>query len=79
MQGIRLPLTAVERVARRGEDTASWPPALAFERAEAAVKGFVGRLTRDEVLVGSANLQRAAVTRREEACRQGGRGRGGPG
>ncbi len=37
LDGARLPLTAVETVAQRHTDTSSWPPALMFARAEAAV------------------------------------------
>ena len=67
LQAVRLPLTAAEAVVKRGEDTAMWPPAIAFEKAEAAVKGFVGNLVHDDALIGQANLQRAEVTKREEA------------
>ena len=66
LQGVRLPLTAVERIARPA-DAANWPPAVAFARAEAAVKGFVGRLTGDQTLIGLGNLQRAEAAQREQA------------
>ena len=67
LRGARLPLTATEAVLKRGQDTTSWPPALAFEKAEVAVRGFVGNLTNDDVLVGLANLQRAEIEQREQA------------
>ena len=66
--GARLPLTAVEAVAKRGTDTARWPPALAFDKVEATVKEAVGKLTRDEQLVALARLQMAEVHKREEAA-----------
>jgi len=65
LRGVRLPLTAVERLARP-EEAASWPPAVAFAKGEAAVKGLVGRLTGDQVLIGVANLQRAEVSQRQQ-------------
>ena len=67
LKGVRLPLTAVEAVAVRGSDTSAWRPAIAFEKVEATVKDAVGRITRDEELVGLARLQRAEVAKREEA------------
>ncbi len=67
LKGARLPLTMVERVAKRDEDTSSWPPSIAFEKLEATVKGVVGRVVRDEQLSGQARLQRAEVAKREEA------------
>ena len=67
LQGLRLPLTAAEAILRPGEDTASWPPAIAFEKIEAAVKEAVGNVVRDDTLVAMARLQRAEVSQREEA------------
>jgi hypothetical protein len=67
LQGLRLPLTAAEAVLKRGEDTASWPPAIAFEKVEATVKDAVGNLMRDDTLVGMARLQRVEVAQREQA------------
>jgi hypothetical protein len=67
LRGIRLPLTVVEATVRRGQDTTSWPPALAFEKTEVALQAFVGGLVHDDTLLGAANLQRAEVARREEA------------
>ena len=67
LRGIRLPLTVAEATVKRGQDTTSWPPALAFEKTEAAIKAFVGGIVRDDTLIGAANLQRAEVAQREEA------------
>lgn len=68
LQGVRLPLTAAERIARPADtDPENWPPTVAFTRAEAAVKGFVGRVTGDQTLIGLSNLQRAEATQREQA------------
>jgi hypothetical protein len=67
LQGLRLPLTAAETVLKRGEGSASWPPAIAFEKVAAAVKEAVGTVLRDETLIGMARLQRAEVTQREVA------------
>jgi len=67
LKGVRLPLTAVESVAKRGQDTASWPPSIAFEKVEASVKEVVGRITGDDQLLGMARLQRAEVAKRQEA------------
>src|ERR687897_706494 len=64
-RGARLPLTVAEKLLAR--DDSSWPPALVFDKVEAGVKDFVGRATRDETLQASARLQRAEVTKREEA------------
>lgn len=67
LKGLRLPLTAAERIARPS-DAATWPPAVAFTKVEAGVNGFVGTLTRDQTLIGLANLQRAEVEQREKAA-----------
>jgi hypothetical protein len=67
LRGARLPLTAYELVARRGQDPDEWPPALLFEKVEATVREAVGRVTGDDALVGSARLQRAEVAKRFEA------------
>ena len=64
-RGARLPLTVAEKLLARGES--SWPPAVVFDKVEAGVKDIVGRATRDETLRASARLQRAKVTRLEEA------------
>lgn len=67
LKGARLPLTVAENVVKRGEDTANWPPSIAFEKVEASVKGTLGRITGDDHLVGLANLQRTEVEKRVEA------------
>lgn len=67
LRGARLPLTTYELVARRGQDPDEWPPALLFEKVEATLRGAVGRVTGDDVLVGQARLQRAEIERRFEA------------
>lgn len=67
LRGARLPLTTYELVARRGQDPDEWPPALLFEKVEATVRGAVGRVTGDDVLVGMARLQRAEIEKRFEA------------
>jgi len=61
LRAARLPLTAFELVARRGQDAALWPPAIAFESAEATVRETLGGLLRDETLVADARLQRVRV------------------
>lgn len=63
----RLPLTTFEAIVRRGQSNEDWPPAVAFDRFEAAVKETVGKALRDEVLVGSGTLQRAEVHQRVDA------------
>ena len=64
--GCALPLTVVERIARPA-DVNSWPPAVAFARVEASVKGVVGRLTGDQTLIALADLQEAENRQREQA------------
>jgi colicin import membrane protein len=64
-RGARLPLTVAEKLLARRDST--WPPALVFDKVEAGVKDIVGRATHDETLQASARLQRAKVTKREEA------------
>lgn len=67
LRGARLPLSTAEAVLKRGQDTSSWPPSVAFERFEATAKGALARLTGDDQLLTSANLQRAEVAKRDEA------------
>src|SRR5829696_654622 len=64
-RGARLPVTVAEKLLARGDS--SWPPALVFDKVEAGVKHIVGRATRDETLQASGRLQRAEVTKRQEA------------
>ena len=67
LRGLRLPLTVAEATVKRGQDTTSWPPTLAYEKAEGAIRAFVGGLVRDDTMIGGANLQLAEVVQREEA------------
>lgn len=62
----RLPLTAAEVVLGKADDEA-WPPALAFETAEAHVEQVLGSLLRDEVLIDDGRLRSAKVARVREA------------
>jgi len=70
LQAVRLPLTGFELVARRGQDSTEWPPALAFEQAEARVKEIVGGLINDEALLTEARLQKAKVSELQRAAQQ---------
>lgn len=67
LQMVRLPLTTFEAVARRGRDNSEWPPALAFERVEVAVKETFGNVVGDDELVAQARVQRAKVAEIERA------------
>lgn len=60
LQGLRIPLTAVERVSGN-TDTVAWPPAVAFETFESGAKQVLGALIRDESLVHEGQLQRAKL------------------
>lgn len=68
LQGLRLPLTAVEAVTRP-DDTLSWPPALAFDSFEAGAKQVFGSLLRDDELVREGRLQQAKVQEATKAAR----------
>jgi hypothetical protein len=61
LSAARFPLTVAEVTLRRGDRTAEWPPAIAFESFAAAVKHFAGRLTHDDALADDARLVRAKV------------------
>ena len=63
----RLPLTTFEVIVRRGQSNEDWPPAVAFDRFEAAVKATVGKAVGDETLVGLGTLQRAEADQRDDA------------
>ena len=67
LRSVRMPLTVAETIVRRGNDNRAWPPALAFEMFEVSVKDAVGRVTRDDLLVELAALQRAEVAQRRRA------------
>lgn len=60
LQAIRLPLTAVERVAGQQENEV-WPPALAYESFEAGVETVVGSVLRDHDLVKQGRLRQAKL------------------
>src|SRR5205085_11065608 len=57
----RLPLDAVEAVVRRGEHDVEWPPAIAFDSFEAAVKQFAGSLLHDDELTQDGQVAGARV------------------
>jgi hypothetical protein len=67
LQAARLPLTAVERVARRDQAATQWPPAVAFDAFEATVKQAAGTILRDPKLLAEARLEQAKVAELERA------------
>jgi len=67
LQGLRLPLTAVERITNA--DGSAWPPAVAYESFEAEAKQVLGALIRDDELVREGRLQRAKLGQLAEAER----------
>jgi hypothetical protein len=69
LRALRLPLNGVEAVVHRDGD-AQWPPSIAFEGFEAAVREHTGRFLRDERLLQKAQLQRAEVAQRRRALEQ---------
>ena len=66
--GLRLPLTALEKVSGKGESD-SWPPTLAFETFEANAKRLLGTVLRDDDLTREGTLQQAKVIELAEAER----------
>jgi hypothetical protein len=68
LQGLRLPLTALEIVTNKS-DAPDWPPAVAYDSFEAELKKVLGSLTRDDDLVREGVLQRAKVHELAEAER----------
>ncbi|GAC1325047.1 MAG: hypothetical protein NVSMB13_07470 [Mycobacteriales bacterium] len=68
LRAARLPLTAYERVARKGRANEEWPPAVAFEGFEAAVKTFVGSVLRDDQLAGRGQVEKARVSQLRKAA-----------
>jgi len=68
LQAARLPLTAYERLARKGQSREDWPPAVAFDGFEAAVRTFVGSILRDDELTGRGQLERARVGQLRKAA-----------
>lgn len=72
IHSLRLPLSAVEVLARNaGADTATWPPAVAFEAFEGSAKQAAGVVLRDAKPVDEGQLQqaRAAELHRAEELR----------
>ena len=66
----RLPLTAIEHVARRqGVDVSDWYPSRAFERVEGDVERVVGSLLRDDALVEEGHRHLARVHQLQHAGR----------
>jgi len=64
----RAPLNAAEALlGHRGE--AEWPPALAFDSAQAAVKETLGSLLHDRALVDEGHLIQAKVDKLRQAIR----------
>lgn len=63
----RLPLTIAEATLQRGDRTTEWPPTLAFEAIEAAVKETIGSLTGDDELAVEGRLERARIAQLREA------------
>src|SRR6478672_834901 len=59
LQGLRLPLSTVERLTHHAKDEGSWAPAVAFERFESTTKQFLGTLLRDDELVAEAQREKA--------------------
>ena len=68
LQGIRLPLTAVERLTARGGDGA-WPPTIAFESFSAEAKTRLGSVLRDAELVRDGRVQRVRAQELSQAAR----------
>ncbi|MDQ6650819.1 MAG: hypothetical protein M3Z02_12000 [Actinomycetota bacterium] len=68
LHAARLPLTAYERLARKGRANEEWPPAVAFAGFEAAVKSFVGSILRDDELAGKGSLEQARVSQLRKAA-----------
>lgn len=64
---LRLPLTAVEPVLRRGDRSEPWGPALAFDSFGAQVKGWTGSLLHDDELRRQAEFDRARITQLRRA------------
>ena len=65
LKGLRLPLTVAESVLKPEQP---WAPAIGFEHIEAAVRGAVGSVLRDEELTNQAALQRARLTQLDRAA-----------
>lgn len=68
LQAGRLPLQLVEQVANRDGEAEEWPPLLAYDAAQAAVKLVVGSALRDQQLVAEARLAQARVEQLRKAA-----------
>jgi hypothetical protein len=66
LRAARLPLTAAERIAKQ-QGNEAWPPALAFESAQAGVETVVGSLLRDAELIENGRLRQAKVAKLRQA------------
>jgi hypothetical protein len=66
LRALRLPLSAVERVAGQQEKQ-DWPPAMAYEALEANVETVLGGLLRDETLVERGRLRQAKLDQLRKA------------
>jgi hypothetical protein len=62
----RLPLMTLERVTGQ-QGNAEWPPAMAFEAAEATVETVLGGLLRDDDLVSRGRLRQTRLAKLREA------------
>src|SRR4051794_6505497 len=69
LQGLRLPLSAVERLTHHTAQEGSWPPAVAFEQLESTTRQFVGTLLRDDELVAEGRRQQAHARQVADALR----------
>jgi hypothetical protein len=65
---LRLPVHAAETVLHRNGD-APWAPAIAFDKVDAAVRGAIGQVLRDEDLIAEAQRRRIAADKRSQALR----------
>lgn len=66
LRAARLPLTAAERVAKQ-QGNEAWPPALAFEAAQATVETVAGSLLRDPDMIEDGRLRQAKVAKLRKA------------
>jgi fused signal recognition particle receptor len=64
----RLPVGALQLVARRGDD-AAWPPRLVFASFEGEAKQALGALLSDDLLVAEGRIEAARVADLREAVR----------
>jgi dTMP kinase len=68
LSGVRLPLTAVEKVTGHTELDQAWAPTLLFETFEAKAKKTLGKVLRDDELVEESVLQQAKVAELRRAA-----------